>query len=102
MPSRCCSHCYCVREKCRCPTRDSHKYAPSRELTRGAAWKRLRLSYLAAYPLCAMCLEQDIIKAATDVHHIIKPGASYDLLYDWDNLQSLCHECHSVLTAKGE
>jgi len=37
-----------------------------------------------------------------DVHHKIKHDGDVDLLYDWDNLESLCRACHNAKTAKGE
>ena len=32
-------------------------------------WKELRLLYLQNNPLCELCLENEIIKSATDIHH---------------------------------
>ena len=58
-----------------------------------AEWKRVRSVVLAEEPTCRMCGEP-----ATDVDHrraIERGGAPYDR----DNLQALCHSCHSRLTA---
>lgn len=64
----------------------------------GARWRKLRLMFLRANPLCYECLNHGIIKEATDVDHIIsKKSGGTDA---WDNLQPLCRECHSKKTAK--
>lgn len=56
------------------------------------------------HPLCELCYQKDIIKEASDVHHIISPFSSEQgkqnplyYAYDADNLISLCKECHSEL-----
>lgn len=64
----------------------------------GGRWQRLRLMYLRANPLCLHCEEAGRVSAATDVDHIrAKRDGGTD---DWDNLQSLCHACHSRKTAR--
>ena len=60
-----------------------------------AAWQRLRASVLAGEPLCRMCQAFGFTTEATDVDHINgDPGDN-----STDNLQPLCHECHSLKTA---
>lgn len=67
-------------------------------------WKDLRNLYIAQHPLCEICLQKGIYMPATDVHHLsspFEPGLTeqqrqYRLLL-WDNLQSLCKECHGNL-----
>ena len=58
----------------------------------GHCWRRLRRWVLAAGPLCVVCG-----RLATDVDHIVprRLGGTDSL----DNLQPLCHECHSRKTA---
>lgn len=58
----------------------------------GHRWRKLRLMYLRAHPLCAECGAP-----ATDVHHLRPKAAGGPDA--WDNLQSLCHACHSRVTA---
>ena len=58
------------------------------------AWRRLRQSQLWDEPLCRMCG-----KEATDVDHV-KPMADGGNPWDKDNLQSLCHSCHSRKTMR--
>lgn len=59
-------------------------------------WRKLRNEQLKRNPLCAIC--GDI---ATEVHHLkpIESEKEYNkmeaLAYDINNLQSLCHKCHS-------
>lgn len=62
----------------------------------GAAWQRLRTSVLAGEPLCRDCASRSIVTEATDVDHRDgNPGNN-----DPDNLQPLCHSCHSIKTAR--
>ena len=61
----------------------------------GGEWLKLRKEFLSEYPDCAICGAP-----ATDVDHIIPRvrGGSDDV----DNLESLCHACHSRKTARFE
>lgn len=59
-----------------------------------ARWQRLRARILAERPLCAYCARRGIVTIATDVDHI--SGDPSDNRRE--NLQSLCHECHSTKT----
>lgn len=56
----------------------------------GKAWRVLRERVLSEEPLCRMCGAP-----ATDVDHIDNDGNNNER----DNLQGLCHECHSRKTA---
>lgn len=68
-----------------------------------ARWKRLRLVKLRDNPLCEVCEKKGITKMADDVHHIQSfmsvddPEARKALAFDYDNLMSLCDECHSEI-----
>ena len=55
--------------------------------------------YLRANPLCDLCKDSGKVSEATDVHHKVarRDGGSDS----FDNLQALCHACHSRLTAMG-
>lgn len=54
--------------------------------------------YLASNPLCVVCLKDSIVRAATDVDHIMpKSQGGTD---DWSNLQALCKSHHSEKTAR--
>lgn len=54
-------------------------------------WRQIRAVYLKRNPRCVECGER-----ATDVDHI-KP-LSKGGTHDDDNLQALCHACHSYKT----
>ena len=60
-------------------------------------WRRLRLQLLRAEPLCRSCRRAGKIVAATDVDHI-QPVADGGMPWDCNNLQPLCHSCHSKKT----
>ena len=66
-------------------------------------WKRLRLVKLRNNPLCEICEKKGITKTADDVHHIQSfmsvddPETRKALAFDYDNLMSLCDECHSEI-----
>lgn len=60
-------------------------------------WQRLRQMVLAAEPLCRACLASGAITPATQVDHIRPLSAGGENTFD--NLQSLCHSCHSRKTA---
>lgn len=52
-------------------------------------WRKLRLMYLRAHPLCVRCMG-----AATIADHVIPRSAGGT--DTWDNLQSMCWSCHNV------
>ncbi|WP_134618850.1 HNH endonuclease [Pseudomonas aeruginosa] len=65
-----------------------------------AAWKRLRAEVLADEPLCRMCAARGLVVPATDVDHIEDSRDDYSDDNSRANLQPLCHECHSLKTAR--
>lgn len=76
-----------------------HKYYAQRR------WERLRAEKLRRQPLCEICLAAGRITPAEDVHHKISfmssedPDIRHHLFYDFDNLMSLCKECHGSVHA---
>ena len=42
-----------------------------------------------------MCLSRDMVEPADTVDHIKPHRGDAELFWDRDNLQSLCHSCHS-------
>jgi len=60
-------------------------------------WRQTRAQYLAAHPLCIICLAIGMKTPAVDLDHIrpIRRGGSP---YDPANLQSLCKTHHSQKT----
>jgi 5-methylcytosine-specific restriction protein A len=67
----------------------------------GARWGRVRKAFLASHPLCSECAKQGLLVSATDVHHKIAHQGNYDLMWDESNFESLCHSCHSKISAFG-
>jgi len=61
----------------------------------GWRWLKIRRRFLRLNPLCAKHLEQGQIVAAVAVDHIKPHRGDPKLLYDWNNLQSLCIPCHN-------
>ena len=62
-------------------------------------WRRARLAYLAAHPLCVACTAAGRVTAAEEVDHIT-PVANGGAAWDEANLQSLCKSCHSAKTMR--
>lgn len=82
------------------PNMDSRQYDRQRGTASqrgyGAHWRKVRARVLSKHPLCAECLKHGIVAAATDVHHVIaKRNGGLD---SEDNLEPLCHACHSRIT----
>lgn len=63
-------------------------------------WSKLSKAFLIEHPLCAECQRQGRITPATEVDHIIPHKGNKALFWDLDNLQALCHRCHSQKTVK--
>ncbi len=84
---------YC--EACRGQERDAYDQARGSAAARGYGhrWRKLRLMYLRAHPLCVVCGD-----AASEVDHIHPRAAGGS--DDWDNLQALCKSCHSRKTRR--
>src|SRR5262245_50247127 len=56
--------------------------------------------YLAEHPLCEECEREGIVKAATDVDHIVPHNGDITLLYDFSNFQALCGMHHRRKTTR--
>lgn len=71
-----------------------------------ARWRELRRLKLQRDPLCENCLKKDTVKPADDIHHIVSFMSTNDpvqrrfLAFDFDNLMSLCDECHQEIHNK--
>lgn len=69
-------------------------------------WKQTRASKLASVNgLCERCLEQNRIKPASDVHHMIllTPSNVHDpnVTMNHEHLICLCKECHNIEHGNG-
>ena len=56
---------------------------------KGDNWTRLRRRFIRNNPTCAVCG-----RPGEEVHHVIPRSLRPDLCYEWDNLKTLCKECH--------
>lgn len=66
-----------------------------------AVWKKARRLQLNKQPLCEHCRIANKVVPATDVDHRVRMSRGGSAL-DPDNLQSLCHSCHSIKTGREE
>ena len=72
-------------------------------------WRKLRTAKLRAQPLCEKCISDGLaagvkpfgyVRSACCVHHVVPIESAKTmadmkrLAFDWNNLQSLCIECH--------
>lgn len=79
---------------------EDQKRKERQKVYHSARWRRLSSSYLLHHPLCEICQQKGIIKAAEDVHHI-DSFTKYEGLEMWskalnpNNLMALCKECHT-------
>ena len=60
-----------------------------------AQWQRLRASVLTGEPMCRHCINEGRTTPATDLDHASGDPSDNSP----ENLQPLCHECHSRKTA---
>lgn len=78
----------------------SCKDARYRKIITSSKWRSLRAVKMAKNPLCEDCLLHGKTVIATEVHHVVPVESAHSvrememLAYDYNNLRSLCHECH--------
>ena len=71
-------------------------------------WHNLRQTKLYEQPLCERCLLHDRVRPATEVHHQKVFGSfpteeeRWYWFLNYDNLISLCHECHQYIHQHGD
>jgi len=89
---------YCPEHKRQTQKNVDARRGTSNERGYNATWRRLRRMVLNREPLCRECLKEGRLTPATEVDHIVplSQGGTNDL----ENLQPLCHSCHSRKTAK--
>ena len=87
---------YALAGKARCHVHQARRAvrASRHERGYGAGWERLRAAFLGDHPWCS-CGER-----ATDVDHITPKRRGGD--DEPENLQALCHPCHSRKTGRGD
>lgn len=87
--------------------RDNNQYdADRRKIYNSVRWRRLRAWKFTCNPLCENCLKEGKTVPAEDIHHIVSfmstddPQQRLFLAYDFDNLMSLCKQCHQNIHNK--
>ena len=97
--SRICACGAIVKGKCaacvkkRQVTQDQFRGSPA-ERGYDHQWKKLSLRFRKHNPLCQRCNMKGRVTIGEDVHHI-KPIHSHpELRLVWDNLMTVCRECH--------
>lgn len=70
-------------------------------------WATLSRAYKGAHPFCEECMKAGIWDSPSEeVHHVrpIGTGRNWDemvaLAFDENNLEALCHECHTRIHQK--
>ena len=72
----------------------------ARKIRSSGAWQKLQARKLQEDPLCCDPFgNHDRHEPAQQVHHIEPIVERPDLALDWDNLASVCTECHGRLNA---
>jgi len=71
---------------------------PERQRLYDRRWQMRRARHLGAHPWCEICLQSGLYVPATDVHHLV-PHRGDVHIFNTSPLQSLCHSCHSKITA---
>ena len=76
------------------------RYAEYKKLINSHTWHLLRTKKIISQPLCEDCLAVGRTRLAEEVHHARPVESGRDaqemrtLAYSFDNLVSLCRECH--------
>lgn len=87
-----CPFCVKSRDRAR-PNANARGYNSAR-------WRRLRLAKLEQDPLCSVCSAAGRVVLASDVDHLeAHTGPDDGRFWNWNNLDSKCHACHSRKTA---
>jgi len=60
-------------------------------------WRKLSERFRKHNPLCVKCYERGRVEPVKDVHHIKPIRTHPELRLEWDNLMSLCRECHDEI-----
>lgn len=68
----------------------------------GYRWQKERAAYIAAHPLCVMCLRDGRTTSTTVVDHIVPHRGDPVLFWDQDNWQSLCTTHHNSAKQRQE
>lgn len=92
------SNGYCDKHKR--DTRNYDKYRGSAtERGYNTRWQKSRIIFLRNNPLCVKCMSDGKLTTANVADHIKPHKGDYDLMWDVNNWQALCKQCHDTKTA---
>ncbi len=90
-----------IKRKIRQTNKIYNKSRPKRDrLYYSSQWKQISMLYRKQHPLCEECERNGIITPADLVDHIIAVNDGGNM-WEWENLQSLCMNCHNKKHSKG-
>ncbi len=106
-PMRMCLQSGCSErvQRGRCEKHQQQERKHGRRFNRGetaynrARWMHLRDAFRAEHPLCVNAGKQGCTMVTRVVDHKIPHRGDDKLMYDVENLQGMCWECHSRKTA---
>lgn len=84
----------------------SDKHKERQFIYQRAEWRSLRAAKFSANPTCERCWsEYGRVTPTEEVHHIqsfmkFTGDERWQKAFDYDNLMSLCHQCHSEIHKK--
>lgn len=89
---------------------DPHRHARHKAIDRDrgsahergydAAWRKLRIDFLADNPLCGECQDEGIVRAAIIADHVVPISEAPERRLDRTNLRSMCKRHHDRHTAR--
>ena len=59
-------------------------------------WRNIREAFLLRHPLCAHCAQVGVDTKSTVVDHIVPHNGDSKLMWNSENLQTLCAVCHGA------
>ena len=66
--------------------------------TKSSRWKSLRMKIIQRDKCCVLCLKRGYIEyRGLQVHHLVKRVDDETLIYDPNNLVTVCRNCHEEL-----
>ena len=89
---------YCEAHKQEAQAYDQYRGSAA-ERGYDSRWRKARLRFLKANPLCIDCFATGVLKPATDVDHEIPHKGDKVLFWDESNWRARCHSHHSRKTA---
>ncbi len=91
------------KKKSQAPRKETDMRKLRQKAYRNTTWRKTRDTYMKSHPICEECLKKGKVTPATDVHHLQSPfkggDINYTLLFDYENLESLCKDCHGEIHA---